>query len=86
MNPIILPPAIDKIVGQTMFFSLGDATSLREGKLWNQTLKSNLRLQIDLVSYPAWAEGSVNMDKITNNLFDFIRNQIIGRYELNKLN
>ena len=30
MNPIILPPAI---VGQTRFFSLGEATSLGEGKL-----------------------------------------------------
>ena len=33
MNPIILPP-----VGQTDFFSLGEATSLGEGK----TLDSNL--------------------------------------------
>ena len=33
MNPIILPPAMGKIVGQTKFFSLGEATSLREGKL-----------------------------------------------------
>ena len=37
MNPIILPPAMDKIVGQTDFFSLGEATSLGEGKLWIQT-------------------------------------------------
>ena len=40
MNPIILPPA--------MFFSLGEATSLGEGKLC---------LKIDLVSYPARAKG-----------------------------
>ena len=33
MNPIILPPAMGKIVGQTVFFSLGEATSLGEGKL-----------------------------------------------------
>ena len=33
MNPIILPPAMDKIVGQTEFFSLGKATNLGEGKL-----------------------------------------------------
>ena len=33
MNPIILPPAMGKIVGQTKFFSLGEATSLGEGKL-----------------------------------------------------
>ena len=33
MNPIILPPAMGKIVEQTRFFSLGEATSLGEGKL-----------------------------------------------------
>ena len=33
MNPIILPPAISKIVGQTEFFKLGEATSLGEGKM-----------------------------------------------------
>ena len=33
MNPIILPPAMGKIVGQTVFLSLGEATSLGEGKL-----------------------------------------------------
>ena len=33
MNPIILPPAMGKIEGQTRFFSLGEATSLGEGKL-----------------------------------------------------
>ena len=33
INPIILSPAIGKIVGQTRFFSLGEATSLGEGKL-----------------------------------------------------
>ena len=33
MNPIILPPDMGKIVGQTRFFSLGKATSLGEGKL-----------------------------------------------------
>ena len=37
MNPIILPPAMGKIVGQTRFFSPGEATSLGEGKLWIQT-------------------------------------------------
>ena len=34
INAIILPPAIDKIVKQTGFFSLGTATSLGERKLW----------------------------------------------------
>ena len=33
MNPIILPPAMGKIVGQTRLFSLVEATSLGEGKL-----------------------------------------------------
>ena len=37
MNVIILPPAMDKIVGQTRFFSLGKATSLGEEKLRIQT-------------------------------------------------
>ena len=39
MNPIILPPAMGKIVEQTV----------------------KLRLKIDLVPYPARAEGLVNM-------------------------
>ena len=58
MNPIILPPAMGKTIGQTGFFSLGEATSL-EGKLWFKPVKP--RLKIDLVSYPTWAEGVVNM-------------------------
>ena len=33
MNPIILPPAMGKIVGQTGFFILGEATSLGDGKV-----------------------------------------------------
>ena len=33
MNLIILPPGMGKIVGQTRFFSFGEATSLGEGKL-----------------------------------------------------
>ena len=33
MNPIILPLAMGKIVGETEFFSLGEATSLGKGKL-----------------------------------------------------
>ena len=37
MNPIILTPAMGKIEGQTMFFSLGEATSLGEWQLWIQT-------------------------------------------------
>ena len=37
MNPIILPSAMGKIVGQTGFFSLGEATSLGKGKLSIQT-------------------------------------------------
>ena len=38
MNQVILPPAMGKIVGQTRFFSAGEATSLGERK----TLNSNL--------------------------------------------
>ena len=33
MNPIILHPAMGKIVGQTRFLSLGEVTRLGEGKL-----------------------------------------------------
>ena len=33
MNPIILPSGMGKIVGQTRLISLGEATSLGEGKL-----------------------------------------------------
>ena len=33
MNPIILPPAMGKIAGQTEFFCLGEAICLGEGKL-----------------------------------------------------
>ena len=60
MNPIILPPARSKIVGQTGFFGLGEATSLGEGK------PVKLRLKIDLVSYPALAKWLVNMIKKEN--------------------
>ena len=37
MNPIIFPPAMSKILGQTKFFGLNEATSLGERKLWIQT-------------------------------------------------
>ena len=46
-------------VGQTGLFSLGKATSL-EGKLNSNLLNC---FKIDLVSYPALAEGLVNMIK-----------------------
>ena len=59
MNPIILPPAMGKIVGQTVFFSPGEATNLGEGNSEFKPVK--LRLKTDLVSYPARAEGLVNM-------------------------
>ena len=62
MNPIILPPAMGKIVGQTGFFSLGEATSLGEGKLGIKPVKH--RLKIDLVSYPVRAEGLGKYGKI----------------------
>ena len=38
MNPIIPPLSMGKIVGQTKFFSLGEAISIGEGKLWIQNL------------------------------------------------
>ena len=62
MNPIILPPAMGKIVGQTRFFSLGEATSQEKENSEFKPVK--LCLKIDLVSYPARAEGLVN--RITN--------------------
>ena len=31
VNPIIIPPAMSQLVGQTGFFSLGEAASLGEG-------------------------------------------------------
>ena len=37
MNPIILPPAMSKIVGETVLFNLGMATGLEEEKLWIYT-------------------------------------------------
>ena len=56
MNPIILPPAMGTdCIGQTVFFSLDEAISLGEGKLNSNLLNSGLK--IDLVSYPARAEG-----------------------------
>ena len=53
-----------KIVGQTRFFSLGEAISLGEK---NSEFKPVKRcLKIDPVSYPARAEGLVNMNKATS--------------------
>ena len=43
MNPIILPPAMGKIVGQTRFFSIDEATSLGEGKLLIPTCQTPLK-------------------------------------------
>ena len=58
MNPIILPPAMGRL-GQTRFFSLGEATSL--GKENSEFKPVKLRLKIDHVSYPG---GGVNMENI----------------------
>ena len=55
IHPIILPPAI----GCRKFFSLGVATSLEKENSEFKHVK--LCLRIDLVSYPAQAEGLVNM-------------------------
>ena len=38
MNPTNLPPAMGKIVGQTMLFKIGKATGPEEGKLWFQNM------------------------------------------------
>ena len=59
------------IVGQTVFFSLGKASSLGEEILWIQTCWTLLK--IDLVSYPAGAEGLVNMSWFINK---FLLNDI----------
>ena len=60
---------------ETRVFSLGEAASLGEGKLWFQTCETLLK--IDLMSYPARAEVLVNMDmykqnRVLNNLQGFI--------------
>ena len=57
MNPIILLPAMGKIVGQTRFFSLGEATSLGEGKLWIQTCQTPLKKWPCVISYPSGGVG-----------------------------
>ena len=57
MNPIIL--SLQLWLGQTRFFCLGEATSLEKENSEFKPVK--LRLKIDLVSYPAWADGLVNM-------------------------
>ena len=54
MNPIILPPAMGKIVRQTRFFSLGEATSLREGKLCNKTKQQTNQPLLPLFSGLLW--------------------------------
>ena len=46
MNPIILPPAMRKIVGETRFFSLGVATSLGEEKSEFKPVKLRLKLTL----------------------------------------
>ena len=56
MNPFILPPAMDKIVGQTELYNQGMVTSLGEGKLWIQTFQTPLKLTVR-------AERSLNIYK-----------------------
>ena len=57
MNLIILPPAMGKIVGQTRFFSLGEAISLGEGKLWIQTCETLLKNWPCAISCPNGGVG-----------------------------
>ena len=64
------------MVGQTVFFSLGEATSLGEGKLLIQTCQTSLRF--DLLSYPARAEVLVNIDmNLLNRQIERIFERII---------
>ena len=51
MNPIILPPAMGKIVRQTVFFSLGEATSLGKGKLECSPMARETWVQSQVESY-----------------------------------
>ena len=68
MNPIILPP----VVGQTRFFSLGEATSLGEGKLWIQTCWTLLKNWPCAISCPSGGLGKydnvVNLQESTTIL------------------
>ena len=59
MHLIVRPPAMSKIVGQTVLFSLGMATDLGEGKLWIPSCYTLLK-KTDLVSHLARAEELVN--------------------------
>ena len=59
MNPAIFPPAMSKIVGQTVLFSIGMATRLGVRKLNTKLLNSMLK--INLVLYPANVERLVNV-------------------------
>ena len=61
MNPIYYHSSYGKIVGQIVFFSLGEATSQEKENSEFKPVK--LRLKIDLVSYPAREEGLVNRIK-----------------------
>ena len=54
-DSICSPSSFVYILGQIGFFKLGIATCLEEGKLWIQTAK--LCLKIDLVLHSAYAEG-----------------------------
>ena len=55
LNLSVLLPAIEKIVRQTGFFSLGKAVTLGEGELWSQ--RAVLCLDINLVSHSTCEEG-----------------------------
>ena len=59
MNPNILPPAMGKIVGQTGSSAL--VRQLVKEKENSEFKPVKPRLKIDLLLYPARAEGLVNM-------------------------
>ena len=44
-------------------------TSSHPGRDWLNSKPVKLRLKIDLVSYPAWAEELVNLDKLSIQSF-----------------
>ena len=56
--------SLQLIVGQTRFFSLGEATSLGEGKLWIQTCQTLLKNWLCVIS--CLSGGLVNSIKYTS--------------------
>ena len=70
------PSSYGQIVGQTVFSSLGRTTCLGGGNSEFKPVK--LHLKIDLVSYPARAEGLVNRINTNNSIqhYSFVYTQL----------